>query len=351
MGNIKIRNLDGSESIDVTSGNFLPMALSVDDGHERVTKKVTLQQVVSGGAVYADFSNQLKLSGNSVLTGFKVGDYSVISGDQFTVNFGGFNEGDDRDINLYQGGEQKLSIRDDITIIGSNNPNNDYIEIINPTTITEEFTVEDEVLTILGGETILKDRATFNSTGNFVDPSYITFGVSPETTLEDILDTASISSLSDIGDVSITNASANDILSFNGSNWVNEQPNEPSFFFSDKRLKDNIAVIPSALKKIESIRGVEFLWNSKADNKTNGKHDVGVIAQEVEKIVPSAVKEENDYLKVEYHKIIPLLIESVKELSKENENLKQSSLRFFRRSSMLFIALHVYLLLMYIILS
>jgi hypothetical protein len=218
MGNIKIRNLDGSESIDVTTGNFLPMALSTDDGHERLTKKVTLEQVVSGGAAYADFSNQLKLSGNSVLTGFEIAGFTVISGDQFKVNFGGLHQDDHRDVNLYQGGQEKISIRDNVTFIGSNDPSNDSIEIINPTTITEGLTVEDEVLTILGGETILKDRVTFDATGNFTDTSHLTFGNNPENSLQDLLGGVSINSLSDIGDVSATAATAGQVLKWDGTN-------------------------------------------------------------------------------------------------------------------------------------
>ena len=72
MSNIKIRNLEPSMYSSVTSGNFIPMALNPDEGHERVTQKVTLSQIVSGGAVYADFSDQLKVSGQAVLTGFEI---------------------------------------------------------------------------------------------------------------------------------------------------------------------------------------------------------------------------------------------------------------------------------------
>ena len=89
---------------------------------------------------------------------------------------------------------------------------------------------------------------------------------------------------------------------------------------SDKRLKDNIAPIQDATSKVTKLSGNTFDWNDKS--KYTGS-DVGVIAQEVQEIIPSAVKEtEEGYLKVEYTKIVPLLIESIKELSAKVQELE-----------------------------
>lgn len=89
---------------------------------------------------------------------------------------------------------------------------------------------------------------------------------------------------------------------------------------SDKRLKDNIAPIENATSKVNKLSGNTFIWNDKS--KYSGS-DVGVIAQEVQEIIPSAVKEtEEGYLKVEYTKIVPLLIESIKELSAKVQELE-----------------------------
>jgi len=91
---------------------------------------------------------------------------------------------------------------------------------------------------------------------------------------------------------------------------------------SDRRLKDNINPIPDALNKVMSISGVEFDWNEKADSVNTG-HDFGVIAQEILDILPEAVKQrDTGYLAVRYDRIIPLLVEAVKELNKEIKELK-----------------------------
>ena len=94
---------------------------------------------------------------------------------------------------------------------------------------------------------------------------------------------------------------------------------------SDERLKDNIEVIKGSLDKIDGIRGVEFDWNDQSPGWARERgHDVGVIAQEVQKVVPEIVVErKSGYLGVDYKRLVPLLIESIKELKQEVENLKK----------------------------
>lgn len=90
---------------------------------------------------------------------------------------------------------------------------------------------------------------------------------------------------------------------------------------SDKNLKDNIQNITAPLDKISKINGVTFDWNSKQDIYTGS--DVGVIAQEIEEVLPSIVTTRgNGYKAVNYEKIVPLLIEAIKELKAQNDNLK-----------------------------
>ena len=95
-----------------------------------------------------------------------------------------------------------------------------------------------------------------------------------------------------------------------------------AFASSDERLKKNIADISDALQKVSSIRGVQYEWNTELQSTYSGS-DVGVIAQEIEKVLPTAVIErDNGYKAVKYEKIIPLLIEAIKDLKKEIELLK-----------------------------
>ena len=97
---------------------------------------------------------------------------------------------------------------------------------------------------------------------------------------------------------------------------------------SDERLKENITPIENALEKVEQLRGVEFDWKDDVEEKgfiPYAKHETGVIAQDVQKVIPDAAVPapfDENYLTVKHEKIIPLLIEAIKELKEEVEELK-----------------------------
>jgi hypothetical protein len=104
---------------------------------------------------------------------------------------------------------------------------------------------------------------------------------------------------------------------------------------SDERLKENVREIDNAIEKIKQIRGVYHDYNSKAvdigylseENVKLGqdKNHVGVIAQEVQKVLPEVVQPapaDNNYLTVAYDKMVPLLIEGIKEQQKQIDDLK-----------------------------
>jgi ribonuclease PH len=78
---------------------------------------------------------------------------------------------------------------------------------------------------------------------------------------------------------------------------------------SDERLKDNIKTLENPLETVNSLRGVSY--------DMFGKHKVGVIAQEVEAVVPEVVHTNDDgYKSVSYGNLVGVLIEAVKEQQK-----------------------------------
>jgi hypothetical protein len=97
-----------------------------------------------------------------------------------------------------------------------------------------------------------------------------------------------------------------------------------AWYSSDENLKENIVPIESALNKIDAIGGYTFTWNAKAKTLYPDRgEDVGVIAQEVQKVQPHTVtKRDNGYLAVNYEKLVPLLIQGIKELRAEVNTLK-----------------------------
>jgi hypothetical protein len=93
-----------------------------------------------------------------------------------------------------------------------------------------------------------------------------------------------------------------------------------AFATSDERLKDNVEPIENPVSKLKQLGGYEFDWNDKSEYTG---HDVGVLAQQVEQVLPSAVTTRSNGDKaVQYHKIIPLLIETINEQQKQIDGLK-----------------------------
>ena len=93
---------------------------------------------------------------------------------------------------------------------------------------------------------------------------------------------------------------------------------------SDIRLKENIEVIPNALDKVSELRGVTFNY------KKDGKKSTGLIAQELEKVLPEVVydtheidNDDEQFKAVRYGNVVGLLVEAIKELKTEVEELKK----------------------------
>jgi trimeric autotransporter adhesin len=93
--------------------------------------------------------------------------------------------------------------------------------------------------------------------------------------------------------------------------------------FSDRRWKTDFVVIPDALEKLNQINGYTFKWKDKPDTTTQ----VGVIAQEIEAVLPQVVSTDpKGYKSVDYSKLTALLIEGSKELHRQVETLQQELL-------------------------
>jgi hypothetical protein len=108
------------------------------------------------------------------------------------------------------------------------------------------------------------------------------------------------------------------IMYANGTIVNTGSTNSSSFLYnSDRSLKKDITPLPSSLEKIIKLQGYSFTW------KSNDKKDIGVIAQEVEKIYPELVftDEATGLKSVQYGNLVAPLIEAVKELSAKLDEL------------------------------
>ena len=89
--------------------------------------------------------------------------------------------------------------------------------------------------------------------------------------------------------------------------------------YSSAILKDNITTISDALNKVLNLRGVEF------DYKDSGTHNIGLVAEEVEKVLPDLVHTEDGtgIKSLAYQNIVAVLVEAVKDLKSEIDSLRK----------------------------
>lgn len=96
---------------------------------------------------------------------------------------------------------------------------------------------------------------------------------------------------------------------------------------SDARFKKDITPLRGALDKVNNLQGVNYNWRTDEYKEKNfsDKRNIGIIAQELEKVVPEVVHTGSDgYKSVEYSKLVPLLIEAIKEQQEEIKQLKET---------------------------
>ena len=162
---------------------------------------------------------------------------------------------------------------------------------------------------ILNGTIIDADiNASAAIDGSKINPSFGTQNISTSGTLNTGAATVSSITVSDL-------AGAND--TYTGDGAVNSFTISATgaFSSSDVRLKQNIEEIPGALQKIVQIHGKSYTF---INDEQQQKH-YGVIAQDIQRILPNLVKEnEQGYLSVNYIELIPILVEALESATAHN---------------------------------
>jgi hypothetical protein len=278
IDNVRI-GVAGDNEIDTSTGN-----LTIDS---------------DGGTVIID--DQLSVTGVSTFTGLLDANGGATI-DNVRIGVAGDNEIDTSTGNLTIDSDGGTVIIDDnLTVSGITTLSSTLI-VANNVTFQSDATIQ--------GDLYVGKNGGGDSNIYFYNDSANTYGPTIQ-----FVDTASTISASTV---------AADTFYFSNRIFVNGQIETngdiTAFSTSDQRLKDNITPIPDALSKVLSISGNTFDWNKKSEKEGN---DVGIIAQEILEVLPEAVTtRDNGYLAVRYEKLIPLLIEAIKELKAEINELK-----------------------------
>ena len=152
--------------------------------------------------------------------------------------------------------------------------------------------------------------------------------------------TGTVTSVSGLNGINVSSGTTTPTISLNGTysgNWAVSgsggnitASGNITAFASDMRLKDRKSNISNALEKVESLSGFNYTFNEEGikvvGEEQRDENQIGVSAQEVEAILPEIVKPapgNKDYKTVQYERLVPLLIEAIKELNAEIKELKK----------------------------
>jgi hypothetical protein len=231
---------------------------------------------------------------------------------------------------------------------GSNNTADGYDALLNNTTTGSSNTATGYGALLnntTGSDNTASgaDALSNNSTGNY--NTALGFGAGPDPSTPALTNSTAIGAFADVtesyalvlGSSAAFNGVANVSVGIDVTNPTNIltvlQGGGPAIAdgwntYSSRRWKTNIQPLQNALGKIEQLRGVSY------DLKESGKHEIGVIAEEVGQVVPEVVSfEQNgkDARGVDYSRLTALLIEAVKQQQREIRDLK-SELRTTRQT-------------------
>jgi len=170
--------------------------------------------------------------------------------------------------------------------------------------------------------TVDDNSANWNSTYNQVQDSSTDLNVDSNTLVVDkSVNNVGIGTATPVHKLHV-DAGGSTTVAITANGTIHASGDITAFSTSDKQLKNNIIVISDPIGKIQSINGVTFEWAEGAPNHLKGA-DYGVIAQEIEEVLPLAVTtRDTGHKAVKYEKIIPLLIEAVKDQQKQIDELK-----------------------------
>ena len=190
-----------------------------------------------------------------------------------------------------------------------------------------------ELRTTATGASSSSIALTVQSNGDLVTPgnftsATVTAANVTATLIAGTITTAAQTNITSVGTLTGLNVAGSATISgtLTVTGFIKSAADITAYYTSDSRLKTRVEKIDNALAKTLSLDGVTFNWNDLAIGKDTAERESGVLAQQVLLSLPEAVAErENGYLAVRYEKLVPLLIEAIKELKAEVDALKKSA--------------------------
>jgi len=180
--------------------------------------------------------------------------------------------------------------------------------------------IDGKQATLTAGTGITIDGSTISATGGGGSSSPP--GESPSGSGSGIFTVSGNNAYYNTGNIGIGTSTPTHTLDVVGE--IHATSNIVSFTTSDRKLKNNLAPIEDPLEKLKKINGYTFEWVKDEDAHSFEGKDIGVIAQEVEEVLPEVtITREDGYKAVRYEKMVPFLISCIKEQQKQIDELRE----------------------------
>ena len=318
-------------AVDATSSNTASKVVARDANGDFSSRYITATKFVKSSGTSSQF---LKADGsidsNSYLTSANVGDGTLTLSAGTGVSLSatpqfGANQSADKTITVSTNATTSNTAN---AIVLRSSTGGINVGAVSASSVSLSGNITASGFLVSGQTGFLKadgtvDTTSYLSNGNIKDPQ-ITFsasgsGFSLGATQSITLNQAGTATIA--FSINSSSASTGSTIVFRDSNGDFSARNISASIFdttSDANLKTHVSKVTNALDMIENINGVSFKWKQSGDNS------MGVIAQEVEKVLPELINNSNEYKSVNYNGLIAVLIESIKELKAEINELKNN---------------------------
>ena len=329
--NISVSNLNtfsGSaltrlSALEVETANletFSSSALTRLDNLEGKDFSITLTGDVTGTGTVTNLSNvsfATTVAANSVALGTDTtGDYvaSLVAGTNITLS-NNSGEGATPTIGLTN---NSTTIGTTAIALGASSTTLAGLTSVSSTGFTGALTGNASTATTLATARNI-NGVSFNGSADITVTAAA--GTLSGATLSSGVTASSLTSVGTLTSLTVSGATATGALTVTGA--VTATGDITAFFTSDKRHKNNIQTIPNALEKVTKLNGVTWEWNDDVNEVTKSTPKTGLIAQEVQEVLPEVVKTRDDgFLALDYSKMMGLLVEAIKEQQLQIEQLR-----------------------------
>ena len=285
------------------NSNGLDIKPQSGSGQINIISNTSLQSIVclptGEVSLYKSGNKKLETSGIGVTVSGELDSSTLKTGMSLHTGIATFSDG------LYVGDNKKISL---------GNSSSPDMEIIHDTANSIVRETGTGSLYLQSDNNVLISKTTgttVDTIAQFSPSSFVKLGYGGNATTKPKFSTTATG-------IEIGNATENE-----ATGNIKARGDITAYFSSDERLKTDIKPIEDPLAKVLSISGNTFTW--KAGHVVHSGEDTGVIAQEIEKLgLPGVVTtRDSGYKAVKYEKLVPLLIEAIKELKNEVDELKK----------------------------